>query len=156
MRVGILLTGDRSSEDRLRRVFGVAIRERIEEVGAGVVDEWFVPEDPEAITDAIHRLLGAGADMIVMAGATSIVDVDDITPQAVKAAGGHIEIYGAPVDPGNLLLLAYVNDLPVVGVPGCVRSRSANVVDLVLPRLLAGEHLTRDDIIELGHGGLLE
>ena len=73
----------------------------------------------------------------------------------MKAAGGEIEVYGAPVDPGNLLMLAYVNGVPVVGAPGCVRSRSANVVDLVLPRLLAGEHLTRDDIAGLGHGGLL-
>ena len=94
--------------------------------------------------------------MIVVAGGTSIADADDITPRAVRDAGGVIEIYGAPVDPGNLLMLAYVGGVPILGVPGCVRSRGANVVNLVLPRLLAGERLTRDDIVELGHGGLMK
>ncbi|MFQ5854563.1 MAG: molybdopterin-binding protein [Anaerolineae bacterium] len=155
MEVGIVLSGAQASEDRLRRVFGEAVRDRVEEVGSQIVAELFVPEYTEAIADAIRRLIEGGAHMIVIAGETSIVDVDDITPRAVKAAGGEIEIYGAPVDPGNLLMLAYVNDVPVVGAPGCVRSRATNVVDLVLPRLLAGEHLTRDDIVELGHGGLL-
>jgi molybdopterin biosynthesis enzyme len=155
MKVGIVASGDRASEDQLRRVFGRAVRERVEEVGSQVADELFVLEEPDAITQAIRRLLDDGMDILVIVGETSIVDVDDITPRAVKAAGGEIEAYGAPVDPGNLLMLAYVNGVPVVGAPGCVRSRSANVVDLVLPRLLAGEHLTRDDIAELGHGGLL-
>ncbi|RME46641.1 MAG: hypothetical protein D6791_07780 [Chloroflexi bacterium] len=150
-----MLSGEPASEDQLRRVFGSAIRERVAETGSHVVDELFVVEDPQAITEAIRRLLSSGAEMIVIAVETSIVDADDITPRAVKAAGGTIEIYGVPIDPGNLLMLAYVDDVPVVGAPGCVRSRSANVVDLVLPRLLAGERLTRDDIVELGHGGLL-
>lgn len=155
MRVGVILSGDRRSEDQLRRVFGLAIRERVEASGSRVVSELFVNEEPDAMADAIRRLLDGGANLVVIAGATSIVDVSDITPRAVRAAGGNIETFGAPVDPGNLLMLAYVKDVPVVGAPGCVRSRSANVVDLVLPRLLAGERLTRADIVELGHGGLV-
>jgi molybdenum cofactor cytidylyltransferase len=63
---------------------------------------------------------------------------------------------GAPVDPGNLLMLAYVGEMPVVGAPGCARSRKVNIVDWVLPRLLAGDRLTRADITQLGPGGLLE
>lgn len=155
MGVGVVLTGAQASEDRLHRVFGKAIRERVEEAGSQIIDELFVPEEPDAITGAIRRLVDGGADVIVLASETSIVDVDDIAPRAVRAAGGEIEVYGVPVDPGNLLMLAYVGDVPVVGAPGCVRSRGANVIDLVLPRLLTGEHLTRDDIVELGHGGLL-
>lgn len=155
MRVGVVLTGDPASEAQLRRVFGSAVRERIEERGSRAVEELFVSEEPEAIAAALRRLLREGVDMIVIAGETSIVDADDIIPRAVRAAGGEVEIYGAPVDPGNLLMLAYVGDVSVIGAPGCVRSRSANVVDLILPRLLAGERLTREEVIALGHGGLL-
>jgi len=63
---------------------------------------------------------------------------------------------GAPVDPGNLLMVAYIGDVPVVGAPGCARSKKINIVDWILPRLLAGDRLTRKDIVALGHGGLLE
>jgi molybdenum cofactor cytidylyltransferase len=63
---------------------------------------------------------------------------------------------GAPVDPGNLLMLAYIEDVPVLGAPGCARSRKVNVVDWVLPRLLVGDRLSREDIVAFGAGGLLE
>ena len=96
-----------------------------------------------------------GADAVIIGGETSIMDAHDITPQGVRQAGGVVEGYGAPAEPGNLLLLAYLGDRPVLGAPGCVRSRHTNVVDLVLPRLLAGERLTRRDLAALGHGALL-
>ena len=155
MRIGILLTGEPASEAQVRRVYETAVRERVEEWGSEVMATRFVPEEPEAIATALRQLTNEGADLIVIAGETSIVDEDDITPRGVTLAGGQIEVYGVPVDPGNLLMLAYLDGHPVVGAPGCVRSRSTNVVDLVLPRLLAGERLTRDDVVELGHGGLL-
>jgi molybdenum cofactor cytidylyltransferase len=91
-----------------------------------------------------------------------VVDHDDVTPRGIRLAGGRIEHYGAPVEPGNLLLLAYLDPRPpaaaplaVLGAPGCVRSRDTNIVDLLLPRLMAGERLGRRDIATLGHGGLL-
>lgn len=94
--------------------------------------------------------------MILIAGETAIMDTHDIVPRAVERAGGHVESVGAPVDPGNLLMLAYVNDVPIVGAPGCARSKKINIVDWILPRLLVGDRLTRRDIVELGHGGLLQ
>ena len=94
--------------------------------------------------------------MIIIAGETSIMDSDDITPRAIKAVGGEIIHYGVPAEPGNLLLLAYRNEVPIVGAPGCAKSKNYNVVDMVLPRLAAGERLTRYDLIELGYGGLLK
>lgn len=154
-RVGILLTGAPVSEAQVRRVYDTAVRERLEEWGSTVIETLFVPEDPHAIAQGLQQLLDAGAEMVVIAGETSVVDEDDITPRGVRQAGGHIEAYGVPVDPGNLLMLAYLDGRPVVGAPGCVRSRSTNVVDLVVPRLLAGERLTRDDLVALGHGGLV-
>jgi molybdenum cofactor cytidylyltransferase len=78
-----------------------------------------------------------------------------VTPQGIRLAGGKIECFGAPVEPGNLLLLATVRGTLVLGAPGCARSRQTNVIDLVLPRLLAGELLAQRDIRALGNGGLL-
>ncbi|HLO29282.1 MAG TPA: hypothetical protein VK249_09115, partial [Anaerolineales bacterium] len=94
--------------------------------------------------------------LILLAGETAIMDAHDIVPRAVMRAGGHVESVGAPVDPGNLLMLAYLDDVPVVGTPGCARSRKTNIIDWILPRLLVGDRLTRRDIIALGHGGLLQ
>jgi molybdenum cofactor cytidylyltransferase len=84
------------------------------------------------------------------------MDRHDIAPRAVELAGGEVVCFGAPVDPGNLLMLGYVGEVAVLGAPGCARSPKRNIVDLVLPRLLAGERLGRGDIVALGHGGLLE
>jgi molybdenum cofactor cytidylyltransferase len=94
--------------------------------------------------------------LILLAGETAIVDRYDIAPRALETAGGEVVAFGAPVDPGNLLLLGYLGGVPVVGAPGCSRSPKPNVIDLVLPRLLAGDRLGRADLAGLGHGGLLE
>ena len=75
------------------------------------------------------------------------MDIQDIAPRAVERAGGEIICYGAPVDPGNLLLLARLDTVPILGAPGCARSPKTNIIDLVLPRLLAGEQLTQADIV---------
>ena len=84
------------------------------------------------------------------------MDRHDIAPRAIERAGGEVACFGAPVDPGNLLLLAYLGPVPILAAPGCARSRKENVVDRVLPRLLAGERLSRGDIVSMGQGGLLE
>jgi molybdenum cofactor cytidylyltransferase len=109
-----------------------------------------------ALAEALGRQRDAGVDLIVVAGETAIMDPRDVTPRAVERAGGVVESVGAPVDPGNLLMVAYLDDVAVLGAPGCARSRKTNVVDWVLPRLLTGERLSRSDLASLGVGGLLE
>ena len=84
------------------------------------------------------------------------MDRYDIAPCAIERAGGEIIWFGAPVDPGNLLMLGALQGVPIVGAPGCVRSPKRNIIDLILPRLLVGEQLNQKDIAELGCGGLLE
>ncbi len=108
------------------------------------------------LAQALSRQRQAGAQLIILAGETAIMDRHDLAPRAVERAGGHVESLGAPVDPGNLLMLAYMDEVPILGAPGCARSRKINIVDWILPRLLVGERLTRADIAALGHGGLLE
>ncbi|MFO7167326.1 MAG: molybdopterin-binding protein [Chloroflexota bacterium] len=157
--VGVLLVSSPAARGRVERGVYPAIEARVTALGSTIVATRFVPPDERAVAAAIEDLRSVGARLLIVAGETSIMDRDDVTPQGIRAAGGHIEHYGAPVEPGNLLLLAYLDGpgdpLPVLGAPGCVRSRDINIVDLLLPRLLAGERVTRRDIVELGHGGLL-
>lgn len=157
--VGVVLIGSITAHKRIQRGVYPAIEARVLELGSRLLDTRYVEPDPALVAAAIDALHRAGAGLLIVAGETSIVDRDDVAPQAIQIAGGRIEHYGAPVEPGNLLLLAYIErgpvPVPVIGAPGCIRSRDTNIVDLVLPRLLAGEQVRQRDIIALGHGGLL-
>ena len=157
--VGMILSGSASIHERLLSDF-VPLRDRIVKLGSSVAQTDFVALDDESDEVALAKILrqqvDSGIEMILLAGETAIMDAHDIVPRAVERAGGRVESVGAPVDPGNLLMLAYLGGVPVVGAPGCARSRKTNIVDWILPRLLVGDHLTRRDIIELGHGGLLQ
>jgi molybdenum cofactor cytidylyltransferase len=159
MAVGVVLVGSRAARERIERGVYPAIESRVVELGSAVVATRYVASEEPAVAAAIRELSQAGAELLIVAGETSIMDRDDITPQGIRLAGGRVEHYGAPVEPGNLLLLAYLDQpsgtVPVLGAPGCVRSRDTNIVDLLLPRLLAGERIVRRDIVALGHGGLL-
>lgn len=157
--VSLIFSGSPSIRDKLAADFA-PLRHRVEALGSQVASTDYVPLEDEsgeaALAEVLHQRSASGARLIILAGETAIMDRHDIVPRAVERAGGWVESVGAPVDPGNLLMLAYLNDTPILGAPGCARSRKVNVVDWVLPRLLAGDRLTRADIFSLGHGGLLE
>jgi molybdenum cofactor cytidylyltransferase len=159
-RVALLLSGSPPSEQRVRRDFVPPLRTRMEALGSSLSWTEFVSLEDEAgeraLAEALRRLASGGAGLIVLAGETAIVDRHDIAPRALERAGGEVIAFGAPVDPGNLLLLGQLGPVPVLGAPGCARSPRENVVDALLPRLLAGDRLTRADVVALGHGGLLE
>jgi molybdenum cofactor cytidylyltransferase len=157
--VSLILTGSPSMRDKLTLDFA-PLAERVTALGSHVTRTEYISLEDESgeamLAEALARQRGDGARLIILAGETAIMDRYDIVPRAVERAGGCIETVGAPVDPGNLLMIAYLDDVPVLGAPGCARSRKINVIDWVLPRLLAGDRLTRADIVSLGHGGLLE
>lgn len=159
-RVGLILSGAPSVRERIVHGFETALRQRLEALGSRIDRLDFVPLEDEAgevaLAEMIQAGLAAGLELIVLAGETAIMDRYDIAPRAVERAGGEVVCYGAPVDPGNLLMLAYAGPVPILGAPGCARSPKANIVDQVLPRLLIGQRLDLADIIALGHGGLLE
>src|SRR5207247_3550875 len=96
-----------------------------------------------------------GADIVFVHGASAIVDRRDVIPEAVVAAGGRVDHFGMPVDPGNLLLLGHVGDTPVLGLPGCARSPQVNGFDWVLERLVSGLPVGPREIMRMGSGGLL-
>jgi hypothetical protein len=157
--VGMILSGSTSMHEKLLSDFA-PLRDRIEKLRSSVTRTDFVALDDEsdeaALAFMLKQQLASGVGMILLAGETAIMDAYDIVPRAVERAGGHVESVGAPVDPGNLLMLAYIGSVPVVGAPGCARSKKTNIVDWILPRLLIGDRLTRKDIVALGHGGLLQ
>lgn len=152
----LIITGSEAAQEKVVGAFTTPLRERLSSYNTSLLEAPYVPEDEAKISAALRWALDSGARLIIIAGETSIMDTDDITPRAIKAVGGEIVHYGVPVEPGNLMLLAYRANIPILGAPGCARSKSYNVVDMVLPRLAAGERLTRRDLIALGHGGLLK
>jgi molybdenum cofactor cytidylyltransferase len=129
--------------------------ERLAPANAEIVAERRVPHETQALTRALDEVLKAGAEMVVVFGASAIADTRDVIPAAVEAVGGRIEHFGMPVDPGNLMLVAEANGRPVLGAPGCARSPKENGFDWILMRLLAGLPIKRSDITGLGVGGLL-
>jgi molybdenum cofactor cytidylyltransferase len=129
--------------------------QRIAPAGAGIIAERRVAHEQEALAKAIDELLGAGAELVIVFGASAIADRRDVIPAALEAVGGRIEHFGMPVDPGNLLLLGSAQGRPVLGAPGCARSPKENGFDWVLMRLLAGLPVPRDAITGMGVGGLL-
>jgi molybdenum cofactor cytidylyltransferase len=159
-KAALILSSTPYAKARVRGDFVPAIQDRLENLGSVLDTIDFVPLEDEtgeiSLAEMIQARAAEGAEIIILAGETAIMDRYDIAPRAVERSGGEVASYGAPVDPGNLLMLAYLNGVPILGAPGCVRSRKTNVIDWVLPPLLAGDHLTRRDIIHLGHGGLLE
>jgi molybdenum cofactor cytidylyltransferase len=131
------------------------LQERIAPASATIVAERRVPHEQAALAPAIDEVLKAGAELVVVFGASAIADRRDVIPAALEAVGGEIEHFGMPVDPGNLLLIGNANKIPVLGAPGCARSPKENGFDWVLMRLLAGLPVEREDITGMGVGGLL-
>ena len=128
---------------------------RIAPAGARIVMEKRVPHEQAALAGAIAQVRDAGAELVIVFGASAIADRRDVIPMAIETAGGEIEHFGMPVDPGNLMLVGRIAGQPVVGAPGCARSPKENGFDWILMRLLAGLPVTRADITGMGVGGLL-
>jgi molybdenum cofactor cytidylyltransferase len=126
--------------------------ERIAAAGGRLISEARCAHDIGALSE---RIRASGGDLLLIAGASAITDRRDVLPAAIEAAGGAVEHFGMPVDPGNLLLLAHIGDRAVLGLPGCARSPKLNGFDWVLERLAAGIPVTRQDIMGMGVGGLL-
>ncbi len=129
--------------------------ERMEALGGKLAHEIRVPHETAAVEAAIRALTRNGCDLLLMAGASAITDRRDVLPAALERAGGRVDHYGMPVDPGNLLMLGQIAGMPAVGLPGCARSPKFNGVDWVLQRLCADIEMDAAHIMQMGIGGLL-
>ncbi len=153
-RAALIITGNEVYHGRIEDAFEPVIRRKLKNLGSEVALVEFCPDDAGRISAAINRGAAAGADLIILTGGMS-VDPDDVTLSAVKAAGATVGAYGSSVIPGAMFMTAYLSDgTPVLGVPACGIFHANTILDLVLPRVLAGEIIGRREIARLGHGGL--
>ncbi len=151
-RVQLILTRLPSFKESLLEKGRKVVEDRIGALGLELADVAVVEHRTEAITDALDPEM----DLILILGASATSDRADVAPAAVSAAGGVIQRFGMPVDPGNLLFLADLEGASVVGLPGCARSPALNGVDWVLERLAAGMPVDGESIAAMGVGGLLK
>jgi molybdenum cofactor synthesis domain-containing protein len=149
----IITTGSEVFKGRIKDAFGPVIREKVSEYNVEVISQSILNDDADKITEAILNTIDEGAEVVFCTGGMS-VDPDDATPSAIKNTGARLVTYGAPVLPGAMFLLAYYNEVPILGLPGCVMYSKRTIFDLILPRVLANDQITANEIAELGHGGL--
>ncbi len=153
MRVGVVTTGSEVYSGLIEDAFGPVLVKKFGALGSKVEKQLFADDDEKMIADCIKQLIDEGMDIIGITGGMS-VDPDDRTPSGIRLAGGEVVSYGAPVLPGAMFMLSYIGDVPVVGLPGCVMYSRTSIFDLIVPRLLAGEKVTKADINKLAVGGL--
>lgn len=153
-KVGLVVTGSEIFHERIQDTFTPVIESKLKTFGLEVNWRRISDDSKEMTREKISELLELGAEMILCTGGMSI-DPDDRTPAAIISTGADVVTYGAPVLPGAMFMLAYKGAVPIMGLPGCVMFCSKTVFDLVLPRVITGERLTRRDFTTLGVGGLL-
>ena len=160
-KAAIVTTGNEVYYGRIEDTFSPVIREKLAEYDAEVMGHEIWNDDDKKVTEAILRMIEKGADMVICTGGMS-VDPDDKTPLAIKNTGARIVSYGAPVLPGAMFLLAYYTAgegesarvVPIMGLPGCVMYSKRTIFDLVLPRIMADDEVTAEELASLGQGGL--
>lgn len=153
LKVGIVITGNEVYYGRIQDKYANVIKDKALHYGAEPCGVIYRPDDAKAITQSISEHINQGVDIVIAAGGMS-VDPDDVTPEAIRATGANVATYGTPVLPGAMFMLAYLGDTVIIGLPACGMFSKTTVLDLILPRILAGERPTRKDIAALGYGGL--
>lgn len=152
-KAGIITTGNEVFHGRIKDTFTPVIIDKLKEYGVNVNEHVIHDDDCEKITSSILSMIKNGAEIILCTGGMS-VDPDDKTPLAIKNTGARIVSYGSPVLPGAMFLLAYIGEVPILGLPGCVMYSKKTIFDIMLPRVLAKDEINLEDIASLGHGGL--
>lgn len=155
-RAAVLATGSEVFHGRIKDTFTPVIEAKLAEFGVEVIHKEILDDAPEQITAAIKAAIEEkGAELVLCTGGMS-VDPDDQTPLAIKNTGANIVSYGAPVLPGAMFLLSYYGEaqVPVLGLPGCVMYAKRTIFDLALPRVLARDPITAEELAALGEGGL--
>lgn len=175
-KAGVVITGNEVYHGRIKDAFAPIIAKKIEEYGGEIVGTYYAPDDEAFIADRLRELVAAGADLLITTGGMS-VDPDDVTRFAVRSIGAADITYGSAVLPGAMVLIGYLKKvqssefgvqseknyelrtvnselIPILGIPACGMYHRTTVFDLILPRVLAGERIGREELAELGHGGL--
>jgi hypothetical protein len=152
-KAGLVITGNEVFHGRIKDAFEPVLREKLAAIGSEVITVRFAPDDIELIAAEIKECLAAGAELVITSGGMS-VDPDDVTSQGIKLAGATDTTYGTPVLPGAMFLVGYIGEVPILGLPACGMFHKITIFDLILPRVLCGERIGREELARMGHGGL--
>ncbi len=155
LNAGIIITGSEVYNGRIEDRFEGVVRKKLSYFPGGITGVKVCDDDMQMIIKAAEELLSKGADFLIFTGGMS-VDPDDLTPGAIRALGADIITHGVPSQPGNMTLVAYLKDVPLLGVPGAAISRPVTIFDVLLPGIFAGERISTRDLTRLGEGGLCQ
>ena len=154
-KLGVVITGSEVYTGRIKDKFEPVVRAKMKQYPCEIVGVTICDDDLDMIVGAAKRHLEKGADFLIFTGGMS-VDPDDLTPTAVRQLGADIVTHGVPSQPGNMTLVAYLGDIPVLGVPGAAISLPTTIFDVLLPQIFAGERITKEELTNLADGGLCQ
>ncbi len=154
-KVGVIITGSEIYSGRINDKFEPVVRAKLKQYPSEILGVSICDDDLDMITSAAEKYLALGADFLIFTGGMS-VDPDDLTPTAVRRLGAEIVTHGVPSQPGNMTLIAYLDDTAIMGVPGAAISMPTTMFDVLLPQIFTGDKLTKAELIRLGDGGLCQ
>ena len=154
-KAGVVITGSEIYHGRIRDKFEPVVRAKLGQYPSEIVGVTICDDDLEQIVGAAKAHLNRGADFLIFTGGMS-VDPDDLTPTAIRQLGAEIVTHGVPAQPGNMTLVAYLGDVPILGIPGAAISLPTTIFDVLLPQIFAGDRITKEELIGLGDGGLCQ
>lgn len=154
-KLGVVITGSEVYHGRIKDKFEPVVRAKMKQYPCEIVGITICDDDLDMIVNAAKAHLENGADFLIFTGGMS-VDPDDLTPTAVRQLGADIVTHGVPAQPGNMTLVAYLGDVPILGVPGAAISLPTTIFDVLLPQIFAEQKITKEELINLGDGGLCQ
>ena len=154
-KVGVIITGSEIYHGRIQDKFAPVIQAKLTQYPSQLIGIRICDDDLDSIVNAAKTHLRNGADFLIFTGGMS-VDPDDLTPSAIRQLGAQIVTHGVPSQPGNMTLVAYLADIPILGVPGAAIKLPTTVFDVLLPQIFAEERITKEDLIALADGGLCQ
>ena len=154
-KIGVVITGSEVYSGRIKDKFEPVVRSKMKQYPSEIVGITICDDDLDMIVNAAKAHLENGADFLIFTGGMS-VDPDDLTPTAVRQLGADIITHGVPSQPGNMTLVAYLGDVPILGVPGAAIKTPTTIFDVLLPQIFAGEKITKEELIRLADGGLCQ
>jgi len=152
-KIGLIVTGNEIVSGLIQDKFGPTIQKKADAFDCHLAEIIYLPDDQDQISRAIMNLVEEGMGLVLVTGGMS-VDPDDLSGTAIEMAGARDLVYGSPVLPGAMVLYARLNQVPILGLPACMIYFKTTVFDLLFPRILAGEIITRKDLAAMAHGGL--
>ncbi len=154
-KVGVIITGSEIYTGRIDDKFEPIVRNKVLKFPAEILGVTICDDEIAMIKEAACSFLKQGADLLLFAGGMS-VDPDDVTPDAIASLGADIVSYGVPAQPGNMTLVAYLKDVPILGIPGAAISLPTTIFDVLLPQVFTNEKITKEDLLRLAQGGLCQ